>query len=202
MLKRLLKSETKMQYLDAETRFAKNKFEAAWRKALLADGSLTPHSQKMAGLQLATAESFILQSVGPGQSRVRLCGSRYSHLLEDAKSGFCLSTLFTEKSAETIRELTDAAFTLPALLSIPVISQASPILRAVPGELVILPLVNSNGCVDHAIGALFCNTSRKINALNFSVAKNRSFHFEEIVVKKPENSRPARGKPRLVVTNT
>lgn len=201
MLDTMTDTSADRAYLDPEARFMRDCFEASWRKAC-AFGNPQSASGRMTRMDLATPQSFVLQYSGPAEAHIRIAGKHFEHLLKDAPNGVELKDLFRQKSAATIMELVDAVFTLPAILSVPLISNGSPWRRPQKAELLILPLIDEQGKADHAIGIFVMEKCKPFKGLSFEIANRAPLRCEEIDQKIETFAPPAASKPTLAVSNT
>lgn len=200
MLKDLVTEARKSHHLGPDARFALEEFEVSWRKmgrnqqASQNTGSKTPR------LGLARDEAFILQQVVPGAARIRIVGQQLHDILDMEPRGMSFGALFSEDSRETVLELMDAAFSLPAIVSIPLIAYRGPLRRAIKAEVLLLPLWDASGQTKHIMGALVLDRVQNLGQVRFDMAKGVPFRCEALEELIPDRRKPV-ARPRLIVDN-
>ncbi len=196
MLKDLI-PETRTDYhLNADARFALNQFEAAWRKT-----GLDRNGSAGQGIALAQPNAFILQQVGPGAGRIRIVGNDLSKRMNYVgTTGIYFESLFSERSRETALELMDAAFTLPSIVSIPLIAHRGPLRRPLRAEMLLLPLLDGSPKTNHIMGALVLDRPMDISKIEFTILVRAPFRCEPLNTSAP-NRRRQSSELRLVIDN-
>lgn len=200
MLKDLITETRANHFLGADARHELAQFEANWRK--MGGHEKTDHQCDMrkTGLALAQPHAFILQQVAPGAGRIRIVGHHLSTRLKLAANGISFGALFTDAARETALELMDAAFTLPSIVSIPLVAKRGSLRRPVKAQILLLPLWDPSGQTTHILGALVADRDQKLDGLAFDIPSFAPFRCEPLVEKQPDR-RNAFAPPRLIIDN-
>ena len=200
MLKDLVTDARKTHHLGPEGRFELAEFEASWRKMGSNTNQPVTDDPKAAGLGLAKPNAFILQQVAPGAGRIRIVGQQLHDILAMEPRGMSFGGLFAEGSRENALELMDAAFTLPAIVSIPLIAPRGPLRRAIKAEVLLLPLWTPSRATKHLMGALVLDRPQNIGRLEFSISKEAPFRCDALDHPVPDRRRSPSAL-KLVVNN-
>ncbi|MEO0904721.1 MAG: PAS domain-containing protein [Pseudomonadota bacterium] len=155
--------------------------------------------------------AFILQRVAPGTARFRVAGQRLHDLLKMDARGMPLTTLFQADAREQVQDLLEAAFTGPAIVSIPLASPGSMLRPPLSGTMLLLPLRDRENKATRMLGALVTDQDGGSRPRRFIIPKDARVRHEPIGVQLataqlvprvkaigPEVARPAL---KLVVNN-
>jgi len=198
MLKDLITETRKTHHLGPQGRFKLEEFEVSWRKA--GRNQQVASDAKASGMGIATAEAFLIQQVVPGAARIRIVGQQLHDILDMEPRGMSFGALFSDESRETALELLDAAFTLPAIVSLPLIANRGPLRRSIKAEVLLLPLWDPSGATKHLMGTLVMDRVQNLAGVKFDIAHEVPFRCETLDQPNPDR-RQTSAKPRLVINN-
>lgn len=102
----------------------------------------------------ALPHAFILQRVAPGIARMRVAGQQLHDLLKMDARGMPISTFFLPDARDQIAELIEAAFTEPAIISVPLTSPGGLMRSDLTGTMLMLPLRDDKGETSRILGAI------------------------------------------------
>lgn len=157
--------------------------------------------------------AFILQRVAPGTARFRVAGQKLHEMLKMDARGMPVSTLFMPEARARIQELVEAAFSGPAIVSIPLVSPGTVIRAKVNATMLLLPMRDNTDQPTRVLGALVTDAKAGNRPHRFMIAQNALIRQEPVgvqlaatqliprkpvLVEKPDAIRPAL---RLVVNN-
>lgn len=155
--------------------------------------------------------AFILQRVAPGIARFRVAGQRLHDLLKMDARGMPLGTLFLPEAREQTQRLLEAAFTGPAIVSIPLASPGTLMRPALKGTMLLLPLRDQGNNATRILGALVTDHDGGSRPRRFAIPQDARIRHDQIGVqlataqliphqpaKRPDAERPAL---KLVVNN-
>jgi hypothetical protein len=190
--------------LSPNARFERDELMARWRKILINHSKADLYSPAFMELIHDFPMACLFLRVGPAKTQVHIAGSGMSQTFSQASGSKCLSELFRKIKGETIMELVEAAFILPANLSIPVVSDGNPWRKPLHGEIAVLPFPESNGQAAFALAHLSLNSKRSIKGLSFEMSKLHSFQIDQdgpVATKNVAANLPRSTSPRLVFSN-
>jgi hypothetical protein len=161
----------------------------------------------------ALPHAFILQRVAHGVARMRIAGQELHDLLKMDARGMPISTFFTPESHDSLSDLIEAAFSAPAIISVPLISPGGLLRHELTGTMLLLPLRDTKGDTTRILGALVTEGIRGGRPRRFQIAPGAHIRqeslgpklasFQSIVrvaqEKGPDTQRPAL---RLVINNS
>lgn len=155
--------------------------------------------------------AFILQRVAPGTARFRVAGQRLHDLLKMDARGMPLGTFFLPQARAQMQDLVEAAFTGPAIISIPLVSPGTLRQPAINGTILFLPLRDTRDQNTRMLGALVTQEDPGPRPRRFMIPEDAKIRHDPIgsgrsakpiivphTAKRPDASRPAL---RLVVNN-
>ena len=166
-------------------------------------------------LDAALPHAFVLRRVGPGTARFRVAGQRLHSLLRMDPRGMPFSAFFSDKSRETAMEMLEAAFTLPAIVAIPLTAPRGFGRKPIRATALLLPMRDSDGEMTRMLGAIVTSgdVPKRIN--QFDVDHSVEMRCETLdgefpdrrtgprsFDKQEETPAPSRTHLRLVVDNT
>lgn len=105
-------------------------------------------------MTLALPYAFVLGREAPGQGKMRVAGRSLHELIGSDPRGRDLSSLFTDGDQETAGELIEAAFTLPAVVEIPLQLKRRFVRKPMYGALILLPMHGASGSINRLLGAV------------------------------------------------
>ncbi|EBA10959.1 PAS domain-containing protein [Roseobacter sp. CCS2] len=159
----------------------------------------------------ALPHAFILQRVAPGTARFRVAGQRLHDLLKMDARGMPLTTLFQAEARDQVQNLLEAAFTGPAIVSIPLASPGTMLRPPLTGTMLLLPLRDRENNATRMLGALVTDQDGGTRPRRFIIPQGARIRHEPIGVqlattqliprvhaKGPDAARPAL---KLVVNN-
>lgn len=181
----------------------------------LRDAQHLPARSDIAPRQIdqALPNAFILQRVAPGIGRFRVAGQKLHELLKMDARGMPLGTLFLPQARDQVHDLVEAAFSGPAIVSIPLVSPGSLLRAQVNGTMLLLPMRDSADQPTRILGALVSDAQSNNRPHRFMIAEGAGIRHEPLADKtsatqmmhraprlteKPDAIRPAL---RLVVNN-
>jgi hypothetical protein len=107
-----------------------------------------------ARIDAALPYSFIIERIAPGIGRMRVAGQRIGEFLGMEARGMPLCAMFAGDSKDRIQGYLEQVFKLPALIELPITSTWSFGRPRLNGRLLLLPLLDTNGDVTRALGAI------------------------------------------------
>ena len=107
-----------------------------------------------ARIDAALPYSFILERIAPGIGRMRVAGQRIGDYLGMEARGMPLCAMFNAESKERVQGYLEQVFLLPALIEVPLISGWGLGRPRLSGRMLLLPLLDTNGAVTRALGAI------------------------------------------------
>lgn len=160
----------------------------------------------------ALPHAFILQRVAPGVARMRVAGQYLHDLLKMDARGMPISTFFAPAARDEIAKLIEAAFTVPAIVAVPLVSKGNLVRHEVTGTMLLLPLRDTKGQTSRILGALVTEGVPGNRPRRFQIADNTAIRHEPLSprlaavqrifqpskTKGPDAQRPAL---RLVINN-
>ena len=105
-------------------------------------------------LDAALPHAFVLRRVGPGTARFRVAGQRLHDLLRMDPRGMPFSAFFSDKSRETAMEMLEAAFTLPAIVAMPLTAPRGFGRKPMRATALMLPMRDADGDMTRMLGAI------------------------------------------------
>lgn len=211
---------TAMTHLDTEDQALLHALELDWRRMCGNAESLAPATLDPVKLDAALPHAFVLRRVGPGAARFRVAGQRLHDLMQMDPRGMPISSFFSEAARETAMELMEAAFTLPAIVAIPLTAPRSFGRKPLRATALMLPMRDATGEMSRMLGAIITSGAVPRKALRFDIAHDVELRCEALEgrfpdrragsrapeAKRPLSHAPAptvqRGHLRLVVDNS
>ena len=186
--------------------------EQDWRRMSGNDVQPIAASLDPKHLDSALPHAFVLRRVGPGTARFRVAGQRLHDLLRMDPRGMPFSAFFTDKSRETAMEMLEAAFTLPAIVAMPLTAPRGFGRKPVRATALLLPMRDSDGEMTRMLGAIVTSgdVSKKVHQFDIDHTvemrcETLDGHFPDrrsgARSKPAYDAAPARGHLRLVVDN-
>ena len=157
--------------------------------------------------------TFILQRVAPGVSRFRVAGQRLHELLKLDARGMPLGALFAPSARDQLQELVEAAFSEPAIIALPLVSEPTLMRPQITGTMLLLPMRDHENKSTRLLGALVTEAATGNRPRRFVIDPSRSLRHETVgpkvglasvmpsaatPQKRPDATRPAL---KLVVNN-
>ena len=163
-------------------------------------------------IDAALPHAFILQRVAPGIARMRVAGQQLHDLLKMDARGMPLSTFFLPEARDQISKLIEAAFTEPAIISVPLNSPGGLVRGQITGTMLMLPLRDDKGETSRILGAIVTEGEVGSRPRRFEIAAGARIRHEtlglqlvgvETLIQPTEAKRPGVERPalRLVVNN-
>ena len=112
-----------------------------------------------------------------------------------------ISRLFRKTAGVTLLELLEAAFVLPAILSIPLVSIGNPWQRPHNGEITVVPMDQNSVYDRFAFALISLDSGKSVKGLTFDLTKSGSFEIDRIPSVSTALNMPEFSKPRLVLSN-
>ena len=184
------------QNTSAETQFRLQLLEVSWRK--LADGS--PNDLDVDAFLETDPGAFVLYRTKAGAVRTQAIAPELGRKLHPTSEEAPFARLFDEPARGIIMELLDAAFTLPAVVEIPVVAKSRHIGRKIAGALILLPYARSNSKPNQLLGALVMDHDARLKDNGFEIDPKRSWRCDELQGA-TEASPLSRPQLQLVVDN-
>jgi hypothetical protein len=171
---------TAMTHIDPDDQALLHALELDWRR--MCGNAMTPTHVGLAPVKLDAAlpHAFVLRRIEPGMARFRIAGQRLHDLLHMDPRGMSFGAFFTEAARDTALELLDAAFTLPAILAIPLIAPRRFGLAPVRGTALLLPMRDAAGDVTRMLGALVTSGSVPRRGVRFDIDHDVAMRCEEL----------------------
>ncbi len=189
-----------------------NSLETYWRalrhaRHIPARNDIRPHE-----IDSALPHAFILQRVAPGVARMRVAGQQLHDLLKMDARGMPISTFFQTSARDQIAELVEKAFSEPAIIAVPLVSQGTIIRSTLYGTMLLLPLRDEEGQTSRVLGALVTEGNHGNRPRRFAIDQTANIRVDTLGIKLataqtmplvtkakgPDAERPAL---RLVVNN-
>lgn len=143
-----------MTHLAAEECKILRVLEADWRRMSGNPMGQDPGFGHQRDLDAALPHAFVLRRVGPGVARFRVAGQKLHHLIRMDPRGMPFSAFFNEGSRETVMEMVEAAFTLPAIAAIPLTAKPGFGRKPVRATALLMPMRDSDGDLTRMMGAI------------------------------------------------
>ncbi len=128
----------------------------------------------------ALPHAFILQRVAPGIARMRVAGQKLHDLLKMDARGMPLSTFFLPESKDQIAKLVEAAFSEPAIISVPLNSPGSIVRPHLTGTMLLLPLRDDKGATSRILGAIVTEGQTGSRPRRFEITKGARVRHETL----------------------
>ncbi len=185
--------------------------ETDWRE--LCGNTLRPTIEGLSPtniMQDALPYAFVLKRTTPGQAIIRVAGQKVHDAFKTDLATKQFEDLFSERSRSLVSELMETAFTLPAIVSIPLLARRSLGRRSVRAQVLLLPMRDPMGNVTRIMGALVTDGTPCPHPLKFELDLTQSIRCDQQLAHFPDrrsNQRnvidlaPKRGYLRLVVDN-
>ena len=163
-------SHDAMTHVDAPARDLLRSLELDWRR--MCGNQMTPTHVGLDPLALddALPYAFVLRRVGPGQARFRIAGQKLHEMLRMDPRGLSFGTVFTETARDTLMELVEAAYTLPAIIAVPLEAQGGFGRKPVTATVLLLPMRDAQGEITRILGAIVPSGPLPRRALRFGIA--------------------------------
>ena len=200
MLKDLIVNAHKKPHLCPESRFVLQQIEAEWRRTGTIKKYGNTQTNQVIEMCMERDDLFLVQEPRASQPEILFSNQRLRKTFGAQKAKFPISNLFLESACETALELIDAAFTLPAIVSLPLVASRRSLRRESSAELLLLPLSDGPGRAKFLIGALAHSSNALRKSTKFGFAKGVSFRCEQLT--SPHPDRRQGSGPKLVVDNT
>lgn len=150
--------------------------------------------------------TFVLHRVAPGVARIRVAGQKLHEILRMDPRGMPLSAFFDANDRSTMSVHLEEMFSQPALVQLPLHRPAGLLRPEVKGALLLLPLMDDQGEVTRAFGALVTDRplgqKRRIRLDDNQPIRHEPITMfaapEAVEMQRPNTIRPAL---RLVVNN-
>lgn len=126
--------------------------------------------------------AFILQRVAPGIARIRVAGQKMHEFLKMDARGMPLSTLFQPEARDEIQRLVDAAFTDPAIVTLPLLSPGGLMQAPISGTMMLLPLRDHEGHTTRILGALVADGQRGTRPRRFIIGAQSKIRYDRLGV--------------------
>jgi hypothetical protein len=160
-------------------------------------------------LDTALPYTFMLERTAPGAMRLRVAGQALHSIAGMETRGLSLTTFFEDGCRETMAELAEAAFTLPAIVGASLVVTRRLIRKPARASLLLLPMTPLDGRSGRVLGALVPDGLTALRGVRFDLDRDAEIRCEPQVLPLPlrgetTKDRPSRmGRPqlRLVVDN-
>lgn len=157
--------------------------------------------------------TFMLERTAPGATRLRVAGQALHAIAGMEPRGLSLTTFFSEGLRDTIAELAEAAFTLPAIIGLPLSVNRRLIRKPATASLLLLPMTPVEGRSRRVLGAIVPDELVPLKGVRFDMARSADIRCEPQVLPLSDRRAPAPHQPeavqrlgrpalRLVVDNT
>lgn len=180
----------------AEIRAVLDTLERYWRQIRRADRLPARTDVDPARIDTCLPHSFIVERVAPGVLRLRVAGSRLSDALGMEVRGMPLSALFLPEGRDVLAARIDEVFDGPRIMEFPVRSPRGLGRPAMAGRLLILPLLDGEGRVTRAMGAIMTEGAVGRGGRRFTIPAGAEIRSDPI--DSPERALPLPEAPRLV----
>ena len=156
---------------------------------------------------------FILQHVATGTARFRVAGQQVCDLIKMDARGMPISALFAPAAHNDLRKMIEMTVQGPAIVGIPLVSEAKGQAASADGQMLLLPLRDQQGQATRILGAVVARPEFGRRPRRFLIARDQPLRHEPLglrlaaqqllpkapaLTKRPDASRPAL---RLVVNN-
>lgn len=122
--------------------------------------------------------AFILQRVAAGTARFRVAGQCLHDVLKMDARGMPLSVMFTPEARSRVHPLLEKAFTGPAIVELPLISEPSRFKSAISGRMLLLPMRDQNNEATRMLGALVTDKVTGSRPYRFDIDADRPVRTE------------------------
>jgi hypothetical protein len=106
------------------------------------------------GLAAALPHTFIAERIAPGIARVRVAGQRINDYMGMDLRGMPICSLFGGPARDVFQGWLEQVFALPAVVDLPLQSGWALGRPRLTGRMILLPLLDAEGRVTRALGAL------------------------------------------------
>lgn len=165
-----------------------------------------------AALDAALPYTFVLQRTAAGAARIRVAGRELHNMLRMEPRGMPFTVFFQDSAKDTVMEMVEAAFTLPAIVAIPLMSPRRFNRRPLQAQLLLLPMHDANGDLSRLMGAIIPADLGHRSGQRFAIDPQAEMRCETLEgsfpdrrtgSRAPQNTdeRTERPKLRLVVDN-
>ncbi|PUB19401.1 PAS domain-containing protein [Yoonia sediminilitoris] len=154
--------------------------ERYWRALRHAQSVPSRNDIEPSQIDAALPHAFILQRVAPGIARMRVAGQSLHDLLKMDARGMPLSTFFDPSARDEIAKLVEAAFSEPAIISVPLNSQGSLIRSHLTGTMLLLPLRDDKGETTRILGAIVTEGEAGSRPRRFEITKGARIRHETL----------------------
>lgn len=122
----------------------------------LRNGRLVPNRADVytRGLSGALANTFLLERIAPGLTRVRVAGRHLSDLMGMEIQGMPFSTLFLPEARDALADALSAVLDEPAIVTLDLESPTGIGRKALQAQTILLPLKNDLGDVSRVLACL------------------------------------------------
>lgn len=154
-------------------------------------------------LDAALPHAFMLERTAPSAMRIRVAGQNLHDLLRMDPRGMSFASIFRPALRDAALNLAEAAFTMPAVVGIPLKASRGVGRRPLRAEALLLPLHHGAQEVTRVIGALVTTGDPTIRGLRFDLATDVPLRCDPIMIDKPERRthRAETHKQRASLTN-
>lgn len=144
--------------------------EKHWRELKAASEHL-PRREDVDTARVAGAlpHAFIIERAAPGVARVRIAGRRITSLFGCEPKGLPLSVLFTPAARGGLQHWIERCFAGPALVDMMVEASQGALRQPLRGRLLLLPMLDHEGCVTRALGGLLIERVAQRRSLRFDL---------------------------------
>ncbi|MFN2305489.1 MAG: PAS domain-containing protein [Paracoccaceae bacterium] len=160
-------------------------------------------------LDTALPYTFMLERTAPGATRMRVAGQALHGIAGMEPRGLSLTTFFEDRCRETVAELAEAAFTLPAIVGVSLVVTRRLIRKPARASLLLLPMTPLDGRSGRVLGALVPDGLTALRGVRFDLDRDSEVRCEPQILPltghpsaaQPRPSRMGRPQLRLVVDN-
>ncbi|SFR39834.1 PAS domain-containing protein [Yoonia tamlensis] len=157
--------------------------ESYWRalrhaRHIPARNDIRPHE-----IDSALPHAFILQRVAPGVARMRVAGQQLHDLLKMDARGMPVSSFFHADARAQIADLVELAFSEPAIVAVPLVSQGNVVRAPLTGTMLLLPLRDDNGQTSRVLGALMTQGHRGNRQRRFEIDRSMGIRVDRLGIK-------------------
>ncbi|NIY72970.1 PAS domain-containing protein [Marivivens donghaensis] len=152
----------------------------------------------------ALPSSFILERADDGPAHLRVSGQRISEMVGFDTRGLPLPHLFDAPNRQRIWDLSDTCLAAPAVITLGIEAKAANGVGRVSGRMVLMPLADSDGTVNRALGGFELHSALPIAAECLIVPSSAAPKIEYLTEMPSIKERKPAPRPalRLVVDNT
>lgn len=177
---------TAMTHVDEAAQEMLQTLEADWRR-MCGNADTLPHQMlNPSRLDAALSNAFVLRRVAPGAARFRVAGQNIHSLMRLDPRGMPFSSMFTEEAREMIMEMMEAAFSLPAIVALPLRGRRGFGFKPVKATVILLPMRDAQGEMTRILGGIAISGPAPRKGMQFELDETVEMRMEALEGRYPD----------------